>query len=238
MQNSKIEWTDKTSNPIKTICRGGCWYCYARPIYKRFKRYTVASNPDLDELDAIRKAKGCRVFVGSMTDLLGPWIPPALIDRLTDAMSQAPGATFQILTKHPERYRMFDWPANVWLGATASNREQWDTACTALHRLQLPNVKYISVEPMLESLPPYPAWNVRNVDWLIVGALTGIANIKDARATQSLGNDKGLPPYHWLLNVIDGAIHHSIPLFMKNNLNIPDAAQQMPAGRGGFSVDR
>src|SRR3990167_204389 len=48
-----------------------------------------------------------RIFVCSMTDLFGAWMPDEWIDRIFAVMALAPQHTFQVLTKRPERMRAY-----------------------------------------------------------------------------------------------------------------------------------
>ena len=119
MQKSKIEWTDKTWNPV-TGCLHDCPYCYARGIARRFGDKTAEDgichfvgvpyrkgvNCDGDiipypygfdptfhryKLEAPKKVKKpSTVFVGSMCDLFGSWIPDSWIQEVFAACVAAP----------------------------------------------------------------------------------------------------------------------------------------------------
>jgi protein gp37 len=88
MKKTKIEWCDSTFNPV-TGCLHGCEYCYARRIANRFTGLDGTSSDGLLELSERRDKpypegevahtetteRPRTVFVGSMCDLFGDWIP-------------------------------------------------------------------------------------------------------------------------------------------------------------------
>jgi protein gp37 len=128
---SKIEWTDATWNPLRArnpeTGKAGhhcvkispaCAHCYAASMNKRLGTnldYT-SSSPTETYLDAealqqpLAWRRPRRIFVCSMTDLFGEWVPDAFIRRMFAVMSFAGQHTFQVLTKRPER--MAAWFAN------------------------------------------------------------------------------------------------------------------------------
>jgi protein gp37 len=173
MNKTKIEWTDFTSNPIKTKCRHNCWYCYTLRYLKRFPDM-YKDEPYWDSLEAgelIHRKKPAKIFVGSMTDVLGDWIPDEMVEGLISICHKAPQHTFQFLTKNPKQYLEFEWPENCWLGATATDHASWNIA--AEHLEGLSNIKFISCEPLLGEITTNIACG-NFVDWVIVGAMTGI----------------------------------------------------------------
>lgn len=126
---SKIEWTDKTWNPIRARVRvgvgekigwhcvkvsEGCRNCYAETMNRagRFPNsgtglsFRSTNKPDvfLDE-KVLRKPLSwrnpCKVFVCDMTDLFGPWVPYSWLDQIFCMMALCPQHTFQVLTKRP-----------------------------------------------------------------------------------------------------------------------------------------
>lgn len=130
---SKIEWTGKTLNPIRarhreTGERGwacvrvspGCVNCYAatQNQAKRFGGtgldYTV---PALEQVEhfldertltkPLHWRKPQRVFMCSMTDIFGEWVPDEWLDRIFAVMALTPQHTYQVLTKRPERMREY-----------------------------------------------------------------------------------------------------------------------------------
>jgi protein gp37 len=113
--NSKIEWTDATWNPVTGCTRvsPGCDHCYALTLAERFRGtpghyfehgFDVQLRPDkLDQ--PLRWKKPRKVFVNSMSDLFHKDIPDEYIARVFAVMALAPRHTFQVLTKRHGRMR-------------------------------------------------------------------------------------------------------------------------------------
>src|SRR5690349_9864981 len=130
--NTKIEWTDATWNPVRgcTKISPGCKHCYAEAFAERFRG--VPGHPyeqgfDLrlwpTRLGAPLKWRRPRmIFVNSMSDLFHENIPFDYIRQVFDVMEEATWHTFQILTKRHERLAELadhlPWPANIWMGVS------------------------------------------------------------------------------------------------------------------------
>lgn len=129
---SKIEWTDKTWNPIIGCSKisEGCINCYAEKMAKRLsgidatKHYlsTLVNNPEDERYGKwngtthiVRSAlskpltwkKSNKIFVCSMGDLFHESIPFDTIVEVFHIIKKCPQHTFQILTKRPERMLNF-----------------------------------------------------------------------------------------------------------------------------------
>ena len=225
MNPTKIEWCDFTWNPLKTKCRHGCWYCYAQGIYGRFGRYS--DNPNLDEkelLSPAKRKKGSKIFAGSMTDILGDWVPDHMIESIIDVCGKSPQHTFIFLTKNPRRYSHFTWPSNCWLGVSASDQISYDVAAAFMRqyiikRGRTANRLFVSIEPMLRYTFPY---NVNQWDWVIVGALTG----RHKASHPVSGID--------VIQIIKECGLIDVPVFVKDNVGISSAPQEWP----GEPVDK
>ncbi|MEV6897498.1 phage Gp37/Gp68 family protein [Amycolatopsis sp. NPDC051372] len=109
-QNSKIEWTDATWNPVTgcTKVSAGCDHCYAETLHERFNGKgsfaTVTPHPErLEKPLGWRKPR--RVFVNSMADLFHDDVPDEFIAMVFAVMALAPQHTFQVLTKRHGRMR-------------------------------------------------------------------------------------------------------------------------------------
>ena len=126
--NTSIEWTDATWNPIRarnretgkvgwfcTHASAGCVNCYAEGINHRLGTGVAfkAQNAGLVEVFAgdamltqpLRWKRPRKIFVCSMTDLFGDFVTDEMIDRVFAVMALCPQHTFQVLTKRAERMR-------------------------------------------------------------------------------------------------------------------------------------
>ena len=77
MNKTDIEWTDFTWNPV-TGCLHGCPYCYARGTARRFYPPGIGFSPHFwsERLSKPgRRKKPAKIFVSSMGDLFGDWVP-------------------------------------------------------------------------------------------------------------------------------------------------------------------
>lgn len=219
MQKTRIEWTDYSWNPIRGLCPVNCKlpdgkeYCYARRMYKRFKR-----NPEiryeLDDLKILHDLPGkeySKIFVCSTFELFHP-ITNTLLFPLTEGsdityrdmvfkiIKEHPQHTFQILTKFPQNIDRA-MPDNVWLGVTvADNGEMINTWRLGRKKAK---IRFISIEPMLEQIDPYMIHYSCN--WIIVGRLTGFGH-------------KYNPKKEWIEELAKKAKERKVPIFLKDNL--------------------
>src|SRR5882757_8300715 len=111
--NSKIEWTDATWNPVRgcTKVSPGCANCYAETFAERFRG--VPDHPfehgfDLQLVpeklcEPLRWSGARMVFVNSMSDLFHPEVPDEYIVAVARVMTLANWHTYQVLTKRPSR---------------------------------------------------------------------------------------------------------------------------------------
>lgn len=139
--NTKIEWTDYTSNPVGG-CHHGCrWVmpdgdvaiCYADTTATKFRSaYPDGFEPRSDdgsrtyywrpqELEAWSRLKDpAKIFLDSMSDLFGAWVDGRTIYTVLAAAREAHWHTFQSLTKHAPRLLEFadELPPNLWVGVS------------------------------------------------------------------------------------------------------------------------
>jgi protein gp37 len=115
MNNTSIEWTDMTWNPVTgcTKVSPACQNCYAETIANRFKGgkafpngFEVTLHPERLE-QPLRTRKPSRIFVVSMGDLFHEDVPVEFVDRVFGVMAAAYWQTFQVLTKRPDR--LLEW---------------------------------------------------------------------------------------------------------------------------------
>lgn len=190
---SSIEWTDATWNPVTGCDRvsDGCANCYALALARRLKamgnpRYQADGNPKSsgpgfgltlhhDVLALPTTWRSPRfVFVNSMSDLFHPRVPQEFIGKVFEVMGHARHHTFQILTKRPERMCAVvaqvqpDPLPNVWLGTSIES----DRFCrrSAAIRATPAAVHFLSLEPLLG---PLPSLDLTGIEWVIVGGESG-----------------------------------------------------------------
>ena len=194
------------ATPIITECKDGkdriCAYPYGfEPTFHRYR---------LDEPE--RWTKPRTIFVCSMADLFGDWVPDSWIEDVFAACEKAPQHRYLFLTKNPQRYvdladkGKLPIKDNMWYGTTSTkpkdpffcSRNEFNT--------------FISIEPILEKFDypyghnPTPKNCSCEVKWIILGAETG--------------NRKGkvTPKKEWIDKFCYMSDITQTPIFMKNSL--------------------
>lgn len=118
--NSAIEWTDATWNPVRGCDKvsPGCKHCYAETFAERFRG--VPGHPYEQGFDLrlvpeqlpvpLRWRTPRRVFVNSMSDLFHKDVPREYVAAVFGVMAACPEHTFQVLTKRAEGMRRWmEW---------------------------------------------------------------------------------------------------------------------------------
>ena len=180
---SKIEWTDKTWNPITGCTKqsAGCLNCYAETMARRLKamgldkyqnEFQLTLHPEiLDE--PLTWHKGHNIFVCSMSDLFHKDVPFEFINRVMHIINSTPQHRYQILTKRAERmaeyFAQHSVPENVWLGVTVECQAT-KSRIDALRSITSAPIRFLSCEPLLEDLG---FLNLDSIDWVIVGGESG-----------------------------------------------------------------
>lgn len=195
MQKTSIEWTDYSWNPV-VGCKHGCNYCYARRMNDRFKWIPNWDKPRFfpERLNDEMPSRPSKIFVSSMADLFGDWIPKEWIERILMVVGQNPKHTFQFLTKNPKRYLEFIFPDNCWLGMTLTTGFDDFEQNNFDYFKKVMGYKFVSIEPLLGKITE----DLSKIDLVIIGAMTGKNAI--------------LPQKEWIKSIQ----HRNI--FFKNNI--------------------
>ena len=183
MAETKIEWTDKTWNPVTGCTKKseGCAHCYAEVMARSLKgmgqqKYQNAFQLTIhpDDLDEPLRWRGSHnIFVCSMSDLFHEEVSFHFIDQVMETIRKTPQHRYQILTKRAERMQEYftthEVPANAWLGVTVEvQRTKFRIDC--LRSLNA-SIRFLSCEPLLEDLGEI---NLEGIDWVIVGGESGV----------------------------------------------------------------
>jgi len=210
-----------------------CFYCYAHRMAKRLRgRFGYPKNdpfrptlhPEQLEEPLNRKKPTC-VFLCSMGDMFGDDIPNESIDHILEVIGACPQHTFIILAKRPENieakfYEVTednpcrelgggDYLPNLWLGVTVETQKMAQRRIPELLRIPAA-MRFISIEPILGPVNIerwFPDQHHKlNLNWLIIGAMTGP------------GARQHAPKKEWIENIVCQAKRFNIPVFMKGNL--------------------
>lgn len=205
MNRTKIEWTDFSWNPV-TGCLHGCWYCYAIKLAQRFKKnfprgFEPTFYPDRLK-EPWKRKKPAKIFVCSIADLFASWTPEKWRDFvLFSAWSCPVKHEFQFLTKNPELIPNISYPENFWMGTTVTGENEDWRNIEEIKKIRA-GVRFVSFEPLLGALPI--GEDLKGLNWVIIGKLTGSRKVKLDSA--------------WVNRILNRALQHGIPVFMKNNL--------------------
>ncbi len=160
---------------------------------------------------------GVNIFVCSMADLFGDWVPEQWILDIFQECLKYPQHNYLFLTKNHSRYDdlhekgLLPQKDNFWYGSTITDESRatyWghpDYNC------------FLSIEPLLED---FRSFNVCDVDWMIIGAQSG------------KGKDVVKPDSSWVKRIDVYCKVKNIPLFMKDSLQelmMGNFKQRLPA---------
>lgn len=184
-------------------------------LYKRYAGNRLATAPypfrfeptfHKYRLDQPRKwIKPQNIFVCSMADLFGKWVPDEWIHKVFDTCRNAPQHRYLFLTKNPGRYTQYRVPddSNKWYGASITQESEM----RQFNVLPAGCNIFVSMEPVLEDLQP-EKHNIlfRQIGWIILGAESGKRK------------DKVVPQAEWIKKIVWHAKEREVPVFMKDSL--------------------
>lgn len=145
------------------------------------------------------------IFVCSMADLFGEWVPDAWIEEVFAACQKAPQHRYLFLTKNPRRYihlaidGLLPMGENFWYGSTVTDGEKPMFSATGFNC-------FLSIEPILGEFGFLSKHSLPDMKWVILGAETG--------------NRKGkvVPERPWIEEVIRWAKASGTAVFMKDSM--------------------
>jgi protein gp37/ParB-like chromosome segregation protein Spo0J len=216
---SEIGWAMYSWNPV-TGCRHTCSYCYARALATKpgmqsiypvgftplfhYERLACPANTPVPERAGLEPAYG-RVFVCSMADLFGAWVPQDWIDQVAAATVANPQWEYLFLTKYPQRYDRLVLPPSAWIGASIDEQQRVGPTLAALHKVSGVKAKWLSLEPLLE---PVKIPSLEGIDWIVIGAQSANPGQNDAFA----------PDFEWVADLVATARRDGCRVWLKTNL--------------------
>lgn len=261
-KKTKIDWADATWNPVTGCLHGCeyCYARriaerFGSNLMPIFTNYPVLDEPvrsvgfdcgkkqpypfdftptfhryRLDE--PARWTRPRNIFVCSMADLFGDWVPDAWIAEVFAACEKAPQHRYLFLTKNPGRYCHLERAGlmpksdNQWFGATFDH-SNWPghdgphkipgrPVTFSLHGKMVHDAgdfyfprapeknRFVSFEPLLYDIGAHIGST--GAQWHIIGAETG--NRKGRVAAQR----------EWVEHIVEYSDKNRIPVFMKESL--------------------
>jgi protein gp37 len=228
--NEQIDWAAWSWNPV-TGCIHGCKYCFARDLalnrLKEFypagfaplfhpERLSAPANSAVPKEAATDPRLG-RVFVCSMADLYGKWVPQDWINQVHASCAANPQWEYLMLTKFPKRYVGLELPRTAWLGTSVDEQKRVRAAEEAFREIKGVRVKWLSLEPLLA---PLQFTDLSMFDWIVIGAQSATEQpdgIVPAFA----------PPLEWVMRLIAQAREAGCRIYLKPKL-IGKPDQQSP----------
>lgn len=170
---------------------------YFDPTFHRYK------------LNEYEKKSGRNIFVCSMADLFGDWVPDEWIEEVLGVCKKAPQHNYLFLTKNPGKYAALDRQGklpsdgNMWFGTSVTKPgDPFPYNGKEKHNL------FLSIEPLLADFGVGNAAALKDIGWVIIGAETGRRK------------DKVTPEKSWVDNIVSQCKENNIPVFMKESLKI------------------
>lgn len=233
---SKIEWTEKTWNPIIGCSKvsEGCKNCYAEKMSyrlstmngkvgedykriitdKRFNGKTILVGNKLYE--PFKWKKPSMIFVNSMSDLFHDTIERITIATMFEVMRSTEQHIYQVLTKRPENaldffkwWYKFDETAQVPANVWLGVTVESKKHLIRIKLLELcpATIRFVSFEPLLEDVGEV---DLTGINWVIVGGESG-------------HNRRPFNP-DWARNILKQCREQGVKFFMKQI----DKIQEIP----------
>lgn len=158
-------------------------------------------------IDDLKTRKfGQNIFVCSMADLFGDWVPVDVILEVFNACREHDEHRYLFLTKNPARYYslaslgLLPKMKNFWYGTTVEDQDQ-DYFFSEEHHT------FLSIEPIMAPFDSRECFD-QNIkpDWIIIGAETGKRE------------NKVIPERSWVEPIVETGRRISVPIFMKDSL--------------------
>ncbi len=181
--------------------------------------------------------KSRNIFVCSMADLFGDWVPDSWIEEIFEACEKAPQHNYLFLTKNPNGIprssniyngifgRHSD---NYWFGTTVTCQRDLEDRLWSL--LQVRGHSFLSIEPLLDKLDLNCIWVSEKNKEVILSLPKKIAYYFGSGQSYHMpewviigaetGRRKGkvVPQREWIEDIVSKCRKADIPIFMKSSL--------------------
>lgn len=205
--------------------------CYAKDValgvasqaYSKGFEYHYWNPDKLEEPLGVKRPS--RIFLDSMSDLMGHWVPDEQINQVFSICRRASWHSFQLLTKNPKRLLEFALPDNLWAGFSTPPDFMWGKRLSPEQKdrkleVDLEIMKRVKARVRWASVEPL-SWDVSghfedcSLDWVVIGAASN-------------GKQKYQPDREHLLRLLDILDQQEIPVFFKGNLEWDPWREEFP----------
>lgn len=205
-----IEYSDESWNPYSGCEMVGCalgrrCWAFNRAIrlrgrygYDSAKPFQPTYHPLRLDIPHKRK-KPTRFNTCFMGDIA--YCKKSYLELILDVVKECPQHIFYFLTKQPGLVegKGLKFPENAWVGVTVNEQNE----CYRIFDLRNIDAenRWISFEPLYEMITP----PLDEIDWIVIGAQT---------------NPVKQPEMDWVMELMENATKHNIPIFLKPNLTV------------------
>ena len=163
---------------------------------------------DKTATEKLLKGRGKRIFVGSISDMFGDWVPDDWIRIVMDAVEIWPKNNYLFMTRNPSRLSqpgLIVDQKNFWYGTTVTSQEDF-------YRLQeMPKLKearvFVAFSPLVGPITDdlKSVIQERQISWVLIGEMYGAMK-------------KVKPERSWVEHIASEAESLDIPVFMMGNI--------------------
>lgn len=175
--------------------------------------------------EPLKQKKPSKIFLDSMSDLMGVSVQDHEIEQVLDICRQAHWHRFQLLTKNAPRLAKFKFPSNMWIGVSAPPTFMFGKKLSltiqarmlkrmldVLDTIDVP-VRWMSIEPLSFDIAPLLVG--RNLQWAVIGAATN-------------GRQDYQPRPEWVQNALNVLDKQGTKVFFKGNLSWSPWREEFP----------
>ncbi|MCD6088338.1 DUF5131 family protein [Candidatus Bathyarchaeota archaeon] len=163
-----------TWNPV-TGCLHNCVYCWARRYSRTLAKMGIEPYKTHDFKPAFaewrlrqRFPKHDVVFVSSMGDMWGDWVPKEWIERVLRVARAKRDSLFFFLTKNPKRYHEFKhmFSSNMVLGATIETNRSYKVTYAPSPRERFEAMRDLDWKYKVVVIEPILDFDFEFVEWV------------------------------------------------------------------------
>lgn len=254
--NEHVDWARRTVNPV-TGCLHVCkfTFCYAAGIARRLfaqgfiptlhpARLNAFASTRLPNIIGMTSEQAWRersVFVVSMGDLFGKWIPRWYRQAVLDEIRLNPGWFCFLLTKDPDELVGLDFPPNCAVGLTITGDEAttegqsriYQKYAKALGRVEGAAFTWLSIEPLRGEIYNLTPFFDAGATMVAYGAQSRTVLSPPKPGDPLIIVPAQQPNIRWIESIRDMCVKAGVEYYEKENVTVKHKVISWPAGRPG-----